>query len=149
MVAQKKLTQLVPPKLSPPNKDFVVVRDVLTTWNASIRALDGKKGRAIKTKNKKRGIIVLEPVSVILDEWCDCGMLGERPLRGMGVRNTTIRMQARAPKETLVVISCHYSRKHTWKDAEGRIVREEQLPCISNGKYELELYGRVIGYMGP
>ena len=51
----------------------MITRDYDTTWNALVRALETRMGSNIKKKDKETGTIVLAPVSVALDAFCDCG----------------------------------------------------------------------------
>jgi hypothetical protein len=143
------LTRLVPPHLHEPNGEFVVIRDYDTTWNALIRALDEKMGLQVTRKDKNTGTIVLAPVSVDTRAFCDCGKIGEVPIQGKGVRKTVIRIHEQAPRESLMVVSTKYSTVYHWKNVEGNAVRKETIPCVSNGKYELEIYAGVISYLGP
>jgi len=141
--------QLVPPEIPLPNKRFVVVRDYGTTWNALLRAVDTMKGQQVKSFHKETGTLVLEPVTVMIEPYCDCGRLGKSTLRGQVRREGVVEVKANAPQETLVEISCRYVTVYNWKDRYGNVMRKETIPCISNGRFEQELYHGLIGYMSP
>lgn len=145
----KQPIRLVSPGISPPNNEFVIMRDFQTSWNALARALDGTKERTIQSKNKRTGIVTLKPATVVLIANCDCGKLGNVALTGSGLRHTRIRFETRAPQETLLIIDCDYSTTHEWKDIHGKVIRRENIPCISNGRFERELYQRVLDFMSP
>jgi len=147
--AQHQPIQLVSPQISSPNNAFIVVRDLDTTWNALARALDGSKERTVQKKDKKTGKITLKPVSVSLEANCDCGSLGDIPLRGKAWRHTVVGLNKRAPQETLLKIVCDYSTIHQWKGLDGKVVRKENIPCISNGRFERELHQRILSFMSP
>ncbi len=141
--------QLVPPQIPLPNKCFVVVRDYGTTWNALLRALDNMKGEQIKSFHKETGTFVLEPVTVMIEPYCDCGSLGESALKGQVRRLSVVEVKANAPQETLVEISCSYVTVYNWKDRYGKGMRKETIPCISNGRFEQQLYHGLMRYMSP
>ncbi len=103
----------------------------------------------MRTRNKKAGKIVLEPATVRVERYCDCGKLGQARLTGRGKRKTVIRLERRAPHETLVDVVCSYSTTHDWKDVTGHVVRTEVVPCVSNGHFELQLYERMTGFFSP
>ena len=145
----KEPIRFVSPGISPPDNEFVVMRDFETSWNALVRALDGSKERAIQSKNKRTGRVTLKRATVLLEANCDCGKLGDVVLTGSGYRHTRIRFERRAPQETLLIIDCDYSTIRAWKDIHGKVVRRENIPCISNGRFEQELYQRVLGFMSP
>jgi hypothetical protein len=140
---------LVPPQTPLPNKRFVVVRDYGTTWNALVRALDNMKGEQIKSFHKGTGTFVLEPVTVMIEPYCDCGRLGKSALKGQVRRQSVVEVKENAPQETVVEISCRYVTIYNWKDRHGKVMRKETIPCISNGRFEQELYDGLIGYMSP
>jgi hypothetical protein len=146
---QQQPIRLVSPGISPPYNEFVVMRDFHTSWNALARALDGSAERTIQSKNKRTGSVKLKPVTVVLEANCDCGKLGNVPLTGSGNRHTRIRLEKRAPQETLLKIDCEYSTTHGWKDIHGKVVRRENISCVSNGRFERELYHRALGFMSP
>ena len=141
--------QLVPPQTPLPNTRFVVVRDYGTTWNALVRALDNMEGEQIKSFHKGTGAIVLEPVTVMIEPYCDCGRLGNSALEGQVRRQSVVEIKAGAPQETLVEISCSYVTVYNWKDRYGKVMRQETIPCISNGRFEQQLYHGLIRYMSP
>jgi hypothetical protein len=141
--------QLVPPEIPLPNKRFVVQRDYGTTWNALLRALDHMKAERIKSLRKENGGLVLEPVTVMIEPYCDCGSLGQSPLKGRVRRQSVIEVKANAPQETLVEISSSYATVYKWKDRHGKVLRKETIPCISNGRFEQALYHDLMRYMSP
>jgi len=141
--------QLVPPSTPLPNKRFVVVRDYNTTWNALLRAVDDMKTAHVESFHKKTGTLVLEPVTVMMEAYCDCGSLGRNPLKGQVRRQSVIKVKANAPQETFLDISCTYMTVYHWKDRHGKVMRKETIPCISNGRFEQELYHGLIRYMSP
>jgi len=147
--AQQHPIQLISPQIFSPNNAFVVIRDINTTWNALARALDGSKDRTVEKENKRAKSITLKPASVVLEDNCDCGGLGDIPLTGTALRRTFVRLQKRAPQETVLKIDCEYSTIHDWKGLDGKAVRAENIPCVSNGRFERELHQRVLGYMSP
>jgi len=146
---QQQPLRLVSPGISPPNNEFVVMRDFHTSWNALARALDGSEERTFQSQNKSTGSVTLKPATVVLETNCDCGKLGNVPLTGSGNRHTHIRLEKRAPQETLLKIDCDYSTTRDWKDIHGKVGRRENIPCVSNGRFERELYQRVLGFMSP
>ena len=141
--------QLVPPQIPLPNKCFLVVRDYGTTWNALLRALDNMKGEQIKSYHKETGTFVLEPVTVMIEPYCDCGRLGKSALEGQVRRQSVVEIKAGAPQETLVEISCSYVTVYNWKDRYGKVMRKETIPCISNGRFEQTVYHGLIRYISP
>jgi hypothetical protein len=147
--AQRQPIQLVSPQISPPDNGFVVMRDIDTTWNALGRVLDGTEERKVQKENKRAKNITLKPALIVLEDNCDCGRLGDTPLTGTAMRRTYIRLQKRAPQETVLNIVCEYSTIHQWKGLDGKVVRTENIPCISNGRFEREIHQRVLGYMSP
>ena len=147
--AQHQPIQLGSPGISPPKKEFIVMRNFQTSWNALVRALDGSPERTIKRQNKKTGTITLQPATIMVQANCDCGKLGDVSLTGSGHRYTRIRLEKQAPQETLLIIHCDYSTTHYWKDIHGKVVRRERITCVSNGRFERELYQRVLGFMSP
>ena len=141
--------QLVPPQIPLPNKRFVVVRDYGTTWNALLRALDNMKGEQIKSFHKETGAVVLEPVTVMIEPYCDCGRLGKSALKGQVRRQSVVEVKENAPQETVVEISCRYVTIYNWKDRHGKVMRKETIPCISNGRFEQALYHDLMRYVSP
>lgn len=141
--------RLVPPQTPPPKKSFAVIRDYNTTWNALLRAVDEMGGPPVKSYRRESGTVVLEPVSVRIEQYCDCGKLGDIPLTGGAQRKGVVNLKTGAPQETLVEISCDYSTTHTWKDIYGKVARTETIPCISNGRFEQEFYQSLIRYLSP
>lgn len=141
--------QLVSPQIPPPNKRFVVIRDYSTTCNALLRAISKTKGQKVESFHKKTGTLVLEPVTATIEPYCDCGRLGKRALTGEARRKTMVKVRATAPQETLVEISCSYVTGYDWKDRYGEVVRKETIPCISNGRFEQELYHGLIRHLSP
>jgi hypothetical protein len=148
-VSGKEPIRLISPDIAPPDNEFVVMRDFQTSWNALLRALDGGQERTIQSKNKRTGNVTLTGATVLLEANCDCGKLGDAVLTGYGHRHTHIRLETRAPQETLLIIDCDYSTIRAWRDIHGKVVRRENIPCISNGRFEQELYQRVLGFMSP
>jgi hypothetical protein len=141
--------QLVPPQIPLPNKRFVVVRDYGTIWNALVRALDNMKGEQIKSFHKETGTFVLEPVTVMIEPYCDCGRLGKSALKGQVRRQSLVEVKANAPQETVVEISCSYVTVYNWKGRHGKVMRKETIPCISNGRFEQALYHGLIRHISP
>jgi hypothetical protein len=134
--------------MSQPEKGFTVMRDVDTTWNALLRALDSM-GQTVPPHKRNAGKVVLEPTTVRLEAYCDCGRLGKVPLTGKVRRDTLIRLRKKAPHETMVEIICSYSTKHKWKDIYGRVVRTEAIMCVSNGEFERRLHNIVTSHLSP
>lgn len=143
------LTRLVPPETHPPHMTFTVMRNYNTTWNAMLRAIANLLGHQVQSSLKKTGAIVLEPVTVMVEDYCDCGKIGEMPLTGPVKRETTIKLKSKAPQKTLVEISCKYTTPYTWKDIYGKAVRTTTITCTSNGRFEQDLYRRLIRYIYP
>jgi len=92
---------------------------------------------------------VIEPVTVLIEDYCDCGKIGESPLTGPAKRETTIRLTSKGPQKTLVETSCKYTTTYTWKDIYGKAMRTEAIACASNGRFEQEVYRRLIRYIYP
>jgi hypothetical protein len=147
--AQRYPVQLVSPQISMPDNAFVVMRDIDTAWNAFTRVLDGAEDREIQTADNREKRITLKPAPVVLEENCDCGALGDTPLTGTALRRTYVRLQKKAPQETVLKIVCKYSTTYGWKGLDGKAVRTENILCVSNGRFERELYQRVLGYLSP
>jgi hypothetical protein len=125
---------------------FTIERDYKTTWNATIRAVMDLPGHTIQSSVKRKGTIVVEPVTVDIEGYCDCGNIGEDRLTGPATRTTTIRLKQKTPPQTLVEISCKYSTVYTWKDVYGKAVRKATIECASSGRFERELYRSVMRY---
>ncbi len=141
--------QLVSPQSPAPHKRFVVIRDYNTTWHALLRAISKMQGQQIKSSHKKTGTLVLQPVTAMIEPYCDCGRLGKRALTGKVRRETVVKAQANAPQETIVEISSVYVTAYNWKDSYGEAVRKETIECISNGQFEQELYRGLIRHLSP
>lgn len=139
--------QLVAPRMTPPAREFTVMRDLETVWNALFRVLGGEKNRAVQTENKRAGVVTLKPVMVDIGSNCDCGKLGNITLTGKARRRTVLTLTRRAPQETALEIVCNYSMTHQWQDIYGRTIRTETVPCISNGRFERELHKKVLAFM--
>ena len=146
---QRHPIQLVSPQIPSPNDAFVVMRDIDTTWNALARVLDGTAERKVQKENRRAKKITLKPALVGLEDNCDCGRLGDIPLTGTALRRTFVGLQKRAPQETVLKIVCEYSTILDWKGLDGNVVRTENIPCVSNGKFEREIHQRVLGYLSP
>ncbi len=114
-----------------------------------LRALDAMSNEKVKNHSRQAGKLVLEPVTVSMKAYAYCGKIGKVPLQGQALRKATVSVKARAPQETAVEICCSYSTTHAWKNRYGEVVRIETVPCNSSGKFEQELYGRLIRYMSP
>jgi hypothetical protein len=125
---------------------FTIERDYKTTWNAVVRAVDDLSDHAIQSSVKRRGIIILAPVTLTTDGYCDCGTMGEDRLAGPVTRITTIRLRKRSPPETQMEVSCKYFIVYTWKDVYGKVVRTSDIECASSGRFERELFLRVVRY---
>ena len=100
-----KVTNLESPVTHSPHMTFTIERDYKTTWNATIRAVTDLPGHTIRSSIKKKGTIVVEPVTVKTEGYCDCGNIGEDRLAGPATRTTTIRLKQKLPPQTLVEIS--------------------------------------------
>ena len=107
------------------------------------------KSEQIKSSHKETGTLVLEPVTVMIKPYCDCGSLGKSPLKGQVRRQSVVEVKANAPQETLVEISCSYVTVYNWKDRYGKVMRKETIPCISNGRFEQTVYHGLIRYISP
>ncbi len=140
-------TQFVPPRTPLPDKDFLVIRNLPTTWNALLRALEDDNDTRISSQNRRRRKIVIKPTTVKLRTYCDCGKLGQTPLSGKAHRTTVITLKRTAPQETVVKISSSYSTIHKWRNADGRVVKEETIACVSNGLFERKLHKRILSYL--
>jgi hypothetical protein len=125
---------------------FTIERDYKTTWNAVIRAVTDLPGHAIQSSKKKKGTIVVAPVTVTTEGYCDCGNIGEDRLTGPATRATTIRLKQKSPPQTQMEISCKYSTVYTWKDVYGKVVRRSTIECASSGRFERELHRSVMRY---
>ncbi|MBW1744624.1 MAG: hypothetical protein JRJ47_14540 [Deltaproteobacteria bacterium] len=142
----RKVTNLESPVTHSPHMTFTIERDYKTTWNATIRAVTDLPGHTIQSSVKRKGTIVVEPVTVKIEGYCDCGNIGEDQLPGPATRTTTIRLKQKSPPQTLVEISCKYSTVYTWKDVYGKVVRTSTIECASSGRFERELHQRVMRY---
>ena len=142
-------TQFVSPRTPLPATKFVVTRSVGTTWNAILRALDAHQNVRIASKNSAKRKVILGPTDVVLLTYCDCGRLGKVPLSGRAFREGSVTLRPTAPQETVVHIRIRYWTKYKWKNAQGRLVRTETIPCVSNGRFEKELYKRIRSYLAP
>ncbi len=140
-------TQFVPPRIPLPDKDFLVIRDIETTWNALLRALEEDNGARISSQDRRRRKIVIKPTTAKLRTYCDCGKLGQIPLSGKAHRTTVITLKQIAPQETVVRISSSYSTIHKWRNADGRVIKEETIPCVSNGLFERQLHKMILSYL--
>jgi len=149
LACAQQLTRIVPPDTHPPRITFTILRNYNTTWNAMIHTVAGLPNHTIRSSQKKTGTIVVEPVTVMIEDYCDCGRIGETPLKGPAKRRTKIKLKAKAPQKTLVEISCKYTTIYTWKNIYGKSVRDEIVKCTSNGRFEQELYRRLVHYIHP
>lgn len=140
-------TQFVPPRTPLPDKDFLVIRNLKTTWNVLLRALEEDDNTNISSLNRRKRKIIIKPTTVKLRPYCDCGKLGQTPLSGNAHRTTIITLKQTAPQETVVKISSNYSTIHKWRNADGRVVKEETIECVSNGLFERQLHKRVLSYL--
>ncbi|NVL90308.1 MAG: hypothetical protein HWN69_04835 [Desulfobacterales bacterium] len=147
LACAQHLTRIVPPETHPPHMTFTVLRDYNTTWNAMVHTVTGLPGHTIRSSQKKTGTIVVEPVTVVIKDYCDCGKIGETPLKGLAKRRTKIKLKPKAPQKTVVEISCKYTTTYTWKNIYGKSVRNEIIKCTSNGRFEQGLYQRLIRYL--
>jgi hypothetical protein len=125
---------------------FTIERDYRTTWNAVMRAVTDLPGHTIQSSRKKKGTIVVAPVTVMAEGYCDCGNIGEDRLTGPATRTTTIRLKQKSPPQTHMEISCKYSAVYTWKDVYGKVVRTSTIECASSGRFERELHRSVMRY---
>jgi len=144
-----RMTRLVPAETHPPRTSFTILRDYNTTWNALIRTVADLPGHIVRSSQEKTGTIVLEPVTVVIEDYCDCGKIGEIPLTGPAKRETTIRLKPKGPQKTLMETSCKYATIYTWKNIYGKAMRTEAITCASNGHFEQELHRRLIRYIYP
>lgn len=149
LACARKVTNLQSPVTHAPQMTFTIERDYKTTWNAVMRAVMDLPGHTIQSSVKRRGTIVVEPVTVMIEGYCDCGNIGDEGLTGPATRITTIRLKQKSPPQTHVEISCKYSTVYTWRDVYGKVVRTSTIECASSGRFERELYQSVIRYTQP
>jgi len=147
LACARKVTNLDSPVTHSPQMAFTIERDYKTTWNAMIRAVTDIPGHTIQSSLKKKGTIVVEPVTVVIEGYCDCGSIGEERLAGPATRITTIRLKQKSPPQTHVEISCKYSTVYTWKDIYGKVARTSHIECASSGRFERELHQSVMRYV--
>ena len=146
LACTREVTNLEPPVTHTPRMTFTIERDYNTTWNAVIRAVTDFPGQTIQSSAKKKGTIIVAPVTVRTAGYCDCGNVGKDRLIGPAARTTTIRLKRKSSPQTHVEISSKYSTVYTWKDVYGKVVRTSNIECASSGRFERELHRGVMRY---
>jgi hypothetical protein len=146
LACARKVTNLESPVTHVPQMTFTIERDYKTTWNAVIRAVTDLPGHAIQSSVKRKGTIVVAPVTVTTAGYCDCGSIGKDRLTGPATRTTTVRLKRKSPPQTQIEVSCKYSTVYTWKDVYGNVVRTSSIACASTGRFERELHRSVMCY---
>ena len=146
LACARKVNNLQSPVTHIPHMIFTIERDYNTTWNAVMRAVTDLPGHAVQSSTKRKGTIVVAPVTVTTAGYCDCGSIGEDRLTGPATRTTTIRLKQKSPPQTQMEISCKYSIVYTWKDVYGNVVRTSNIACASTGRFERELHQSVMRY---
>ncbi|MBI9074612.1 MAG: hypothetical protein JEZ02_04300 [Desulfatibacillum sp.] len=124
-------------------------RDYKTTWNALIRALDQMPDADLWYKSIEEGKITLRDTEVPVYGNCLCGTVGDNDLRGLAVRATSIDVGKEAPQLTRIRIHCTYTLPFSWPNVYGRSSMQQDIECISTGRFEQGLFERASRFLFP
>ena len=124
-------------------------RDYKTTWNALIRALGQMPDADVWYKAIEEGKITLRDSEVPVYGNCQCGTVGDNPLRGLAVRATSIDVGQEAPQITRIRIRCSYTLPFSWPNIYGRSAMQQSIECVSTGRFEQDLFERTAKFLYP
>ncbi|SHJ02191.1 hypothetical protein SAMN02745216_00934 [Desulfatibacillum alkenivorans DSM 16219] len=138
-----------PPAGPGPQTVFIAERDYQTTWNALMRALEQTTDAEIWYKANEEGKVTLRDAEVPVFRNCLCGTVGDAPLRGLVLRSVTIDLGREAPQLTRIRIQCSYKLPFSWPNVYGRSSMQQDIECISTGRFEQELFDRTARFLYP